>query len=60
MPHFGASHSHDHEIDRDRDRDQRLRALGWNIVPITNKDVLYNLDAVCTHILRSIGFDLSR
>lgn len=55
----GASHSHDHEIDRDRDRDQRLHALGWNVVRITNEDVLHNLDAVCTHILRSIGGERS-
>lgn len=51
----GESHSHDGSIERDRLRDEKLKALGWTVLRVTNEDVLQRLDQVCTHILRMIG-----
>ncbi|MBB4121792.1 endonuclease domain-containing protein [Martelella radicis] len=39
----------------DAERTTRLAALGWTVLRFWNDDVLRDIDAVCTHILRTIG-----
>ena len=46
---------HGERLAEDAGRTTRLAALGWTVVRFWNDDVLRDIDAVCTHILRTIG-----
>lgn len=51
----GSGHTFDAAIEKDVLRDRRLSELGWQVVRVSNEDVLKRLDDVCLHILRVIG-----
>lgn len=53
----GSGHARTDALAADRERDENLEALGWTILRFWNDDVLKDIDGVCTHILRVIGFD---
>jgi very-short-patch-repair endonuclease len=51
----GATHSTDEEIARDRRRDDILSRAGWNVVRVSNHDVLTLMDSVLENILSHCG-----
>jgi very-short-patch-repair endonuclease len=51
----GAGHAHSGQIAHDQTRDAALRALGWTVLRVGNDEVLKDIDAVCTAIVRTIG-----
>jgi very-short-patch-repair endonuclease len=53
----GSGHGEDRQIARDVQRTATLEASGWTVIRFWNDDVLCDLDAVCDHILRTIGLD---
>ena len=46
---------HGERLAEDAERTTHLNALGWTILRFWNDDVLRDIDAVCTHILRTMG-----
>ena len=53
----GSGHARSDTLLADEERNQKLAAHGWTILRFWNDDVLKDIDGVCTHILRVIGFD---
>ena len=53
----GSGHGRTETVIADARRSERLAALGWMVLRFWNDDVLKDIDGVCTHILRVIGFD---
>ncbi len=53
----GSGHARPETLDADAERNERLAAFGWTVLRFWNDDVLKDIDGVCTHILRVIGFD---
>lgn len=53
----GSGHARTETLTVDAERDERLAALGWTVLRFWNDDVLKDIDGVCSHILRVIGFD---
>jgi very-short-patch-repair endonuclease len=51
----GATHSTEDEIVSDRRRESLLRERGFQIVRVTNDDVLNNLDGVCETIRSALA-----
>ena len=52
----GSGHGRNDTSIADALRIERLAALGWTVLRFWNDDVLKDIDNVCTHILRMIGF----
>ena len=46
---------HGERLAEDAARTARLAALGWTVLRVWNDDVIRDIDAVCTHILGTIG-----
>lgn len=53
----GSGHAMPHTLNDDAERSERLAAAGWTVLRFWNDDVLKDIDGVCTHIVRVIGFD---
>lgn len=53
----GSGHASRDGLAADEKRGERLAAAGWTVLRFWNDDVLQDIDGVCTHILRTIGFD---
>ncbi|GLR49843.1 hypothetical protein GCM10007923_10480 [Shinella yambaruensis] len=53
----GSGHGRTETLIADAQRGERLATLGWAVLRFWNDDVLKDIDGVCTHILRVIGFD---
>lgn len=53
----GSGHAEAQTSAADARRSQALASLGWTILRFWNDDVLGDIDGVCTHVLRTIGFD---
>jgi very-short-patch-repair endonuclease len=53
----GSGHAGNETAIADAQRGERLAALGWIVLRFWNDDVLKDVDNVCTHIIRVIGFD---
>jgi very-short-patch-repair endonuclease len=53
----GSGHGRTETLIADAQRSERLAVLGWAVLRFWNDDVLKDIDGVCTHILRAIGFD---
>jgi very-short-patch-repair endonuclease len=51
--------SHADRAEHDRERQQALEAAGWNVVRVTNDDVLTDLEGVLCVIVRAAGLDAS-
>lgn len=53
----GSGHGRAETVVSDAERSRRLAVLGWVVLRFWNDDVVKDIDGVCTHILRVIGFD---
>ena len=53
----GSGHARTETLIADGERRERLAAFGWTVLRFWNDDVLKDIDGVCMHILRVIGFD---
>jgi very-short-patch-repair endonuclease len=52
----GSGHADAEAMAADAKRSAALASVGWKILRFWNDDVLRDIDGVCTHILRTIGF----
>ena len=49
---------HDHVQNHDMEREQSLRALGWDVIRFTDKDVEHDAEAVAQAIANHLGIEI--